>query len=351
MIQELHDIQTSSDAIFAELTTGETVAVSFGNDPAAITATKQSVALCDRTHWGRIQITDSDRLRFLHNQTTNNINKLQPGQGCDTVFVTSTARTIDLATAYATEDAVLLLVSPNRRRQLLELLDRYIFPMDRVELTDLTDTTVAFSLLGPESGKLLAQIGVSELENQPYATHKLSNIAGIEVRVAVGSGLASPGYTLIASAKDAASLWQELVKAGAVPMGDRIWEQLRIEQGRPAADFELTDDYNPLEARLLHTITYDKGCYIGQETIARLNTYKGVKQQLWGVQLSGYVAPGTVVTLGEEKIGKLTSTTETESGFFGLAYIRTKAGGEGLKVQLGEISGEIVNLPFLSSSF
>jgi tRNA-modifying protein YgfZ len=348
MIQELHDIQASAGAIFAESTTGETVAVSFGNDPAAIVATKQEVALYDRTHWGRIQISDSDRLRFLHNQTTNNFNILKPGQGCDTVFVTSTARTIDLATAYATEDSVLLLVSPSRRRQLLELLDRYIFPMDRVELTDVTDTTVTFSLLGPESRKLLEKIGVSELENQPYATHKSIDFAGIEVRVAVGSGLATPGYTLIASASDAANLWNELVKSGAVPMGDRIWEQLRIEQGRPAVDFELTDDYNPLEARLLHTISYDKGCYIGQETIARLNTYKGVKQLLWGVRLSGYVAPGTVVTIGEEKVGKLTSLTETESGFFGLAYIRTKAGGEGLKVQVGEISGEVVNVPFLS---
>ena len=348
MIQELHDIQASAGAIFADLTGGETVPVSFGNDAAAIVATKQGVALYDRTHWGRIQISDSDRLRFLHNQTTNNFNILKPGQGCDTIFVTSTARTIDLATAYATEDTVLLLVSPSRRRQLIELLDRYIFPMDRVELTDLTDTTVTFSLLGPESTKLLEKMGVSELENQPYASHQLIDLAGIEVRVAVGSGLATPGYTLIVSASDAANLWQELVKIGAVPMGDRIWEQLRIEQGRPAVDFELTDDYNPLEARLLHTITYDKGCYIGQETIARLNTYKGVKQQLWGVQLSGYVAPGTVVTIGEEKVGKLTSLTETESGFFGLAYIRTKAGGEGLKVQVGEVTGEVVNVPFLS---
>ena len=348
MIQELHDIQASAGAIFADLTGGETVPVSFGNDAAAIVATKQGVALYDRTHWGRIQISDSDRLRFLHNQTTNNFNILKPGQGCDTVFVTSTARTIDLATAYATEDTVLLLVSPSRRRQLIELLDRYIFPMDRVELTDLTDTTVTFSLLGPESTKLLEKMGVSELENQPYASHQLIDLAGIEVRVAVGSGLATPGYTLIVSASDAANLWQELVKIGAVPMGDRIWEQLRIEQGRPAVDFELTDDYNPLEARLLHTISYDKGCYIGQETIARLNTYKGVKQQLWGVQLSGYVAPGTVVTIGEEKVGKLTSLTETESGFFGLAYIRTKAGGEGLKVQVGEVTGEVVNVPFLS---
>ncbi len=348
LIQELHDIQAAAGATFTELASTETVPVSFGNDGAAIVATKQGVALYDRTHWGRIQISDSDRLRFLHNQSTNNFNILKPGQGCDTVFVTSTARTIDLATAYATEDAVILVVSANRRLQLLELLDRYIFPMDRVELTDLTDTTVAFSLLGPESSSLLEKLGVTELENQPYGTHKSIDFAGIEVRVAVGSGLATPGYTLIAAASDAARLWTELVKAGAVPMGDRIWEQLRIEQGRPATDFELTDDYNPLEARLLNTITYDKGCYIGQETIARLNTYQGVKQQLWGVQLSGAVAPGTVITIGEEKIGKLTSFTKTESGFFGLAYIRTKAGGEGLKVQLGEIAGEVVNLPFLN---
>ncbi len=348
MIQELHDIQAAAGAIFAELTTAETVPVSFGNDAVAIVAAKQGVALYDRTHWGRIQISDSDRLRFLHNQTTNNFNILKPGQGCDTVFVTSTARTIDLATAYATEDSILLLVSPNRRRQLLDLLDRYIFPMDRVELTDLTDTTVGFSILGPESTKLLEKMGVGELENQPYATHKLIDFAGMQVRVAVGSGLATPGYTLIAPASDAANVWHELVKAGAVPMGDRVWEQLRIEQGRPAVDFELTDDYNPLEARLLHTITYDKGCYIGQETIARLNTYKGVKQQLWGVQLSAPVDIGTAVTIGEEKVGKLTSFTETESGFFGLAYIRTKAGGAGLKVQVGEASGEVVNLPFLN---
>jgi len=354
MIQELHDIQAAAGATFTELTTTETVVVSFGNDAAAIVATKQGVALYDRTHWGRIQISGSDRLRFLHNQSTNNFNILKPGQGCDTVFVTSTARTIDLATAYATEDAILLLVSPNRRRQLLDLLDRYIFPMDRVQLTDLTDTTVAFSLLGPESTQLLAKIGVSELENQPYATHKSIKPPPYQggdeggVRVAVGSGLATPGYTLIAPASDAAKLWDELVKAGAVPMGDRVWEQLRIQQGRPAVDFELTDDYNPLEARLLHTITYDKGCYIGQETIARLNTYKGVKQQLWGVQLSGAVEPGTAITIGEEKVGKITSVIETESGFFGLGYIRTKAGGEGLKVQVGEIAGEVVNVPFLS---
>ena len=68
-----------------------------------------------------------------------------------------------------------------------------------------------------------------------------------------------------------------------------------------------------------------------------MNTYKGVKQELSGVQFSSAVEAGTTVTIGEEKVGKLTSIAQSQSGFFGLAYIRTKAGGEGLKVQVGEI--------------
>ncbi|HLO50438.1 MAG TPA: folate-binding protein [Kamptonema sp.] len=351
MIQELHALQVSAGALFTSSVGEGNVPVSFGNDSEAILASRGGVALCDRTHWGRLKISGQDRIRFLHNQSTNNFNILQPGQGCDTVFVTSTARTIDLATAILTEDAVLLLVSPNRRQQLLDLLDRYIFPMDKVELKDLTNSTAAFSLIGPESSKLLDKLGVSGIEDRPNGSHQVVEINSVpgKIRVIVGSGLATSGYTIIVDANQAANTWNELVNYGAIPAGDRVWEQLRIEQGRPAPDFELTDDYNPLESRLLHTISYDKGCYIGQETIARLNTYKGVKQLLWGVRLRGVAEVGDIVKIGEEKVGKLTSFTQTESGYFGLAYIRTKAGGEGLKVQVGEIDGEVVNVPFLAS--
>ncbi len=130
-------------------------------------------------------------------------------------------------------------------------------------------------------------------------------------------------------------------------MGDFAWEQLRIEQGRPVPDRELTEDYNAVEACLWQAISINKGCYIGQETIARLDTYKGVKQQIWGIRLTSVVEPGTVITLAEEKVGILTSLTETEQGPFGLGYIRTKAGGAGLKVQVGEGEGELVEVPFL----
>jgi len=82
-----------------------------------------------------------------------------------------------------------------------------------------------------------------------------------------------------------------------------------------------------------------------------LNTYKGVKQQLWGIRLQAPVEPGTVVMLGAETVGKLTSFTETDHGSFGLAYIRSKAGGVGLKVQVGTVPGEIVDVPFLTHNY
>jgi len=342
MIQELQDLQASNGAKFVE-----GITVSFGNDGAALKAAKEGVALGDRSHWGRIQVSDADRLRFLHNQSTNDFQKLKPGEGCDTVFVSSTARTIDLATGYVLEDAVLLLVSPNRREYLLQWLDKYIFFADKVKLQDITKETATFSLIGPESDNLIKELGAEDIINKPQANHQLFNLENIEVRVAVGSGLALTGYTLIVAANDAAKLWGKLGELGAVPLGEKCWEQLRITQGRPIPDNELTEDYNPLEAGLWQTISFTKGCYIGQETIARLNTYKGVKQQLWGIRLAAPVSVGSVITLGAEKVGKLTSYTETEEGCFGLGYVRTKAGGEGLKVRVGEVEGEVVEVPFL----
>jgi tRNA-modifying protein YgfZ len=346
-LADLRSLQAATGATFTEQA-GASVPNSFGTDQAALTAVKQGVALCDRTHWGRIQLTGSDRIRYLHNQSTNDFYRLQPGQGCDTVFVTSTARTIDLVTAYVQDDQVLLIVSPNRREQMMAWLDRYIFPADNVELQDVTASTAMFSLIGPQSDALLAQLGGKTLANHEYGNHQRMILTGIDVQVAVGNGLGLPGCTLIVSMAQAAPLWNALSTSGAVSFGETIWEYLRIEQGRPLPEHELTEDYNPLEAGLGYTISLEKGCYIGQETIAKLNTYKGIKQKLWGIRLNQPVASGTPILLGDEKIGKLTSITQTSLGWLGLGYIRTKAGGEGLKVTVEDAQGDVIAVPFLT---
>ena len=346
MMEELQAVQAAKGGIFEDA-----IAVSFGNDAAAVLAAREGVAICDRSHWGRILVGDDDRLRFLHNQSTNDFQTLKSGQGCNTVFVTSTARTIDLATGYVTENEVILLVSPNRREKIFKWLDQYIFFADKVKLTDITDDTATFSLIGSGSDAILEQLGGGKIIGKSLHNHQLLTLGDIEVRVAVGSGLATPGYTLIVAVENATKVWQNLVELGAVPLGDRVWERLRIEAGRPIPDRELTEDYNPLEVGLWQTISFNKGCYIGQETIARLNTYKGVKQQLWGILLQAPAEVGSVITVGEEKVGKLTSYTECDRGYFGLGYIRTKAGGKGLKVQVGNTEGELVDVLFVTHEY
>ncbi len=321
-----------------------------------VQAARNGVAVCDRSDWGRILVSNADRLRFLHNQSTNSFSLRQPGEGCDTVFVNSVGRTIDLVTAYVMDDAVLLLVSPQRRQAIVPWMDRFIFFADKVTLEDVTDSTGTLTLVGPDSDRLIEKLGAADLVGQPYGTHRTFTIDGIgdgeSVRIAVGSGLAIAGYTLFTSREAIAPLQASLVTWGAVPLNEAGWEQLRVEQGRPTADQELSEEVNPLEAGLWHTISLSKGCYIGQETIARLHTYKGVKQQLWGVKLATLVEPGSTVLSGEDKVGKLTSCIPTAEGAIGLAYIRTKSVEAGVQtVQIAGTAGVLVPLPFVSHEY
>lgn len=307
----------------------------------------------DRSYWGRIRLTGADRARFLHNQTTNQIEQLSAGQGCHTVFVTSTGRTIDLATVYVLPESLLVICSPGMEQSLYDWMDRYIFFSDKVTLTNECDRTFLFTVLGEQADKAAVALGAESSIGQERFTHvPLEKFSAEEsVYLSVGSDLAIEGYTLWGPKSAAQAVWQALLVAG-VTVGDRPqWEQLRVAQGRPMPNQELTDDDNPLEAGLWHSISFEKGCYIGQETIARLNTYKGVKKRLWGIVPSAPVSVGTVITHEGEKIGRVTSVAQQNSGCYGLGYIRTKAGGLGLQVDIAGVSAQVVALPFVAHEY
>jgi tRNA-modifying protein YgfZ len=316
-----------------------------------LAAAKSGVAIYDSSDWGKILVSDRDRLRFLHNQSTADFEKRQPGEGCDTVFVTSTARTIDLVTGLILDDEVLLIVSPNRREYLFNWLDRYIFFADRVKLTDVTDRLASFTLMGAKSTETLAQLGCPKFADPNENSHQLWTIDGVEVRIAIGTELGLPGYRLICDRDRSELVKQSLIDLGAVTLNEDDWECLRVVRGRPKPDAELTEDYNPLEVGLWQTISFTKGCYIGQETIARLNTYKGVKQYLWGIKLATVVSVGTAITIDSQKVGVLTSCSDLDDEILGLGYIRSKAGGVGLKVMVGDIEGETIDLPFVRHEY
>ncbi|MGB3786430.1 MAG: folate-binding protein [Phormidesmis sp.] len=319
--------------------------------------------LFDRSHWGRIRLTGADRVRFLHNQTTNNIEQLSAGEGCHSVFVTSTGRTIDLATVYALKDSLLAVVSPGMTQQLYDWMDRYIFFSDKVTLTDESEDTFLFTVIGEGCDELARSLGAEALIGQNAFTHQTMTLpnSGADIteaddletaiRIARDGELAIPGYTLCGPLSQADTVRQAILSAGITTGTDEKWESLRIQQGRPVPGKELTDDDNPLEAGLWHSISFEKGCYIGQETIARLNTYKGVKKRLWGMALDQPVPAGTDISLDGKTVGRLTSLTETEAGFFGLGYLRTKAGGKGLDIEIEGAKATVRAVPFVKHEY
>lgn len=341
----LQQLQRQSGAIFGHFSTPESWTQSVF-DPQSLTT---QVYLYDQSHWGVLRLTGEDRLRYLHNQSTNTFQLRQTGEVCDTVLVTSTARTLDLATVYVTDQALILVVSPQRCNYLLNWFDRFIFPMDKVEIKDCSQDYSIFTLLGATSDTVLKTLGIEPPTNSD--SYQNINLDSLTFQLSKRTGLDLEGYTFLIPRADSATLWQKIANTGVQFLGNQDWEKLRVLQGRPYPDHELTEDYNPLEAGLWRALSFNKGCYIGQETIARLNTYKGVKQRLFGIDFASPVSEGAVIFLGEEKIGLVTSVTQLNDRYRALGYIRTKAGGEGLTVTAETATGTVIPTRFLSHNY
>ncbi|KAK7318737.1 hypothetical protein RJT34_03444 [Clitoria ternatea] len=330
---------------------GEGIIETFHDDDEVLDAVDIGVVVVDLSHFGRIRVSGEDRIQFLHNQSTANFECLREGQGCDTVFVTSTARPIDIAHAWVMKNAIMLIVSPETCRTITEMLNKYIFFADKVEVQDITKQTSFFVLVGPKSGQVMENLNLGDLVGKQYGTHQHYNVDKQPVTIGVGNIISEGGFSLLMSPAAAPSVWKAILAQGAIPMGSNTWNKLRVIRGRPAPGLELTKEFNVLEACLWNSISLNKGCYKGQETISRLITYDGVKQRLWGFNLSAAAEPGSLITVDGKKVGKLTSyaSRRKQSEHFGLGYIKRQAVSEGDTVTVGDsIKGTVVEVPFLS---
>ncbi|KAL9329535.1 hypothetical protein ACSQ67_004538 [Phaseolus vulgaris] len=388
----LDDVKTAGRDI-----SGEGIIETFHNDDEALDAVENGVVVVDLSHFGRLRggilndssinrshfssaaslsfrflwkckyltllefesfvvlvaqtVSGEDRIKFLHNQSTANFECLHEGQGCDTVFVTPTARTIDIAHAWLMKNAITLVVSPKTCTTIMEMLNKYIFFADKVEIQDITKQTSFFAMVGPKSGQVMENLNLGDLVGKPYGTHQHFNVDKQPITIGVGNIISEGGFSLLMSPATAPSIWKAILAQGAIPMGSNAWNKLRILRGRPAPGMELTNEFNVLEACLWSSVSLNKGCYKGQETISRLITYDGIKQRLWGINLSAAAEPGSSITVDGKKVGKLTSYTSgrKQSEHFGLGYIKRRAASEGDTVIVGDnIKGTVVEVPFLS---
>lgn len=306
-------------------------------------AARAGVALHEQASF-RLDMRGADHLDFLHRMTSNDFHNLQIGHGLEAVFIEHRARILDLATCYRGPDATALILSPDSRTAIPAWLDRFIFA-EALEWADRTDETALFELVGPHAAPLVARAlnaDLTELQDHQLLDPQVTD--GLWLARTAGPGLRAFGPPSVVEA-----LWQRLAAAGARPIGAATGEILRVEQGRPRLGRELTQNYNPWEAGLERAIHLDKGCYIGQEVIARLDTYDKVKQHLVGLRLSTAELPATEQPLrdGGREVGRITSAVHSPRfGPIALAYVRRRACAAGTVLNVGDARATVVALPF-----
>lgn len=217
---------------------------------------------------GRLRLTGEDARDLLNRLSTNLVDPAgEPGEVAVTVLTSDRGRIVDLVYVIHCGDHQLMITSPGQQQAVIEFLDKYTI-MEDLEVEDVTDDTAMLTITGPASGDILASAGSIDglrvqLPDDPDDPERL------------------PTYQLICPTHDAANLALEaLQSAGAVSISEETAETLRIANRQPAYGSEMSDTYNPLEAGLIGAIDFHKGCYIGQEVIARLDTYHKVQKYM-----------------------------------------------------------------------
>lgn len=309
-------------------------------------AALEGVAWYNGSAGGRLRLTDRDRADLLHRLSTNDTRALTPGNGTRTVLVNHIARIIDVLTVYALPEHLLVTTSPGQHAAVINLLRRNIFFQDRVKIEDLTETTVAYHLYGPQAAALVAEISTLDPSDWPLHHIQAAEIAGAHGWIARALPLGGAGFIVFGRTEDREALEGALAQ---IPrLGQATYDVLRVEQGYGAFGHELSLDYIPLETRLTDAVSFTKGCYVGQEIIARMESRNRLAKQLMGLRLTRPVSAGGRLSRDGKEMGDLTSVVDSPRfGLIGLAYVRTAAAEPGTMIEVADgVTAEVVELPF-----
>jgi tRNA-modifying protein YgfZ len=296
--------------------------------------------IVDRSERGKLALTGAEAKTFLHGQVTNDIEGLEPGGGCYAAFLTPKGKMLGDLRVLDAGDELLLDCERVALQDLFNMIRRYKLGSD-VELHKRTLERGLLSLIGPDARRIA---GAGELPEAEHA-HREARIGGAAVRL-IATDL---GVDLLCDAADTEAVAAALIAGGAVLAGEEEAEVRRVESGRPRYGVDLDDTVIPQEAGLnARAVSFDKGCYVGQETVARLYFRGKPNRHLRGLRLSRPAPAGTPLRLGEREVGRLGSVVESpEHGPIALALVRREAGpGDTVAVGDGDVHAEVVDLPF-----
>ena len=298
-----------------------------------------TTVLIDRSERGKLALTGNEAKTFLTGQVTTDIEALEPGGGCYAAFLTNKGKMLGDLRVLDLGHELFLDTERVALQELFNLIRRTKIGWD-AELHKRTLERGLLSLVGPDARALAgADPGEAEHANAP------AEMAGRAVTV-VTTDL---GVDVITLAEDTEAVREALLAAGAEPADEAAAEVLRVESGRPRYGVDLDDSVIPQEAGLNErAVSFTKGCYVGQETVARL-FYRGKpNRHLRGLKLSEPLPTGTPLHLGEREVGRLGSSVVSEThGPIALAIVRREAApGDELRAGENGATATVVELPF-----
>jgi folate-binding protein YgfZ len=322
---------------------GQAVPRHYGSAVDEFAAAHRGAVAVLRNHEGRLRAVGRDRLDLLHRMSTNDLSNLATGEARPTVLTTPIARIVDQLWVLNRGETVLCLTSPGRATAVRRWLAGYIFYNDQVKFVDASAELGQLGLYGPGAAAVAEALmpGAAGLAENNFLDDG-------ELLLLRARPLAGSGFTVIAPVVRLESLWGQALAAGAVPAGEDAYQMLRLEAGQPGNP-ELTEDYIPLEANLWPAVDFSKGCYIGQEIIARMESRGKLARRLVGIRLAAPVSAGAEVRAAEggPVAGRVTSAGELPGyGPVALAYLKTALAEFGKPVTVTDVAGEVVELPF-----
>lgn len=296
-------------------------------------AAHQNAILVDRSQLGMLKISGATRLDLLNRMSTQAMKQLRSGEGAATILTSDIGRMIDRLIVYAAADQVYVLTSEGNAGNIARYLLRFVFFNDDFHLEDLTPTTFIWGIYGQAAPERLRPL-FGDNVNLPLHHWRQTSLEGATVYLHRTDAVAGSGYFVMCQVGQkeivAARLQQDGIMLAAA--ADDAFEYLRVESGLPRHGREITLDYIPLEANLWDDVSFNKGCYTGQEIIARLESRGRLAKKLFRLRPAQPIPAGSELTLAGRSVGTVTSAADGPNGPVALGYLKTNALTEDLSL-------------------
>lgn len=321
----LHENHIQAGANMVELL-DTLIPADYGDESEEYTAARDSAAIADLSYRGKLRLSGKEHLRFLQGMLSNDVVKLEPGKGVYATLLTVKGRVVSDMRVYKSEDSVYLDLEPGMNVAVAELLKKYRLSY-KAEIEDITDSMGIISLTGPGSPAIISR----RFSVNPDEADEFDNIrtpfADGSVTIVRHDRTGRDGFDVIVDNALLKPLWEVLTSGDNLkPVGRNALETLRIEAGIPRYGIDIDDTIIPIEAGLWSALNFEKGCYVGQEVVARIKWRGHVNRHLMGLIIDNDKLPSRddEVFSGEKKIGRVTSSVYSPllEKPVALAYIR-----------------------------